>query len=97
MIYLLLHLFKNNLIINLLTQPINNTVMAEFLIDLFKDLSEDLLNLFMGWGLSYEWAVTWKNVINFILIIIVSAISWFIAKLIIIETVHKIVVKTENK
>lgn len=71
--------------------------MTDFLIDLFSDLSEYLINLFTGWNLSYETAETFKNIINMILILCVSALSWVIAKWIIVEAVHKIVMKTDNK
>ena len=60
-------------------------------------MSEYLINLFTGWNLSYETAETFKNIINMILILCVSAISWVIAKWIIVEAVHKIVMKTDNK
>ena len=71
--------------------------MTDFLIDLFSDLSEYLINLFTDWNFSYETAEIFKNIINMFLILCVSAISWVIAKWIIVEAVHRVVMKTDNK
>lgn len=72
--------------------------MTDFLINLFRDLSQYLIDTFtISWGMSYDGAEILKNTINLVLILCISAISWIIAKLIIIETVHQIVLKTENK
>lgn len=71
--------------------------MTDLLIDLFRDLSEYLLNTFTGWGMSYDTADIFKNLINLVLILCISAISWMVAKWIIVATVHRIVEKTENK
>ena len=71
--------------------------MTDFLIDLFSDLSEYLINFFTDRNFSYETAEIFKNIINMFLILCVSAISWVIAKWIIVEAVHRVVMKTDNK
>lgn len=71
--------------------------MTEFLIEIFDDLSNYLMATFTGWGLSYENATLCKNIVNFIFIGCVSALSWVIAKYIIIRIVHEIVTRTVNK
>ena len=71
--------------------------MTDFLIELFRDLSEFLMSTFTGWGMSFDAATVCKNIINFIFIGCVSALSWMIAKFIIIRIVHEIVTRTVNK
>lgn len=71
--------------------------MTDFLIDMFRDLSEYLMATFTGWGMSFDMATLCKNIINLIFIACISAISWYIAKVIIIRLIHMIVYKTENK
>ncbi len=71
--------------------------MTEFLIEIFSDLSSYLVTTFKDWGLSSESAKLLKNIINFIFIGCISALSWVIAKYIIIRIVHEIVTRTVNK
>ncbi len=71
--------------------------MTDFLIEIFRELSEFLMSTFTDWGLGYDMANLFKNIINFVFIGCISALSWYIAKFIIIRVVHAIVRKTENK
>ncbi|MCR5455775.1 MAG: mechanosensitive ion channel family protein [Bacteroidales bacterium] len=71
--------------------------MTDFLIEMFRDLSEYLMATFTGWGMSFDMASLLKNIINLIFIACISAISWYVAKVIIIRLIHMIVYKTENK
>ncbi|MBR4326905.1 MAG: mechanosensitive ion channel [Bacteroidales bacterium] len=71
--------------------------MKDFLIEIFDDLSDYLILCFRGWGCSNEAATIFKNIINFIFIACIAAVSWYIAKVIIIRVIHMIVYKTENK
>ena len=71
--------------------------MTEFLKDIFRDLSGFLITTFTEWGWDYDNAVIGKNIVNFIFIACIAALSWYIAKVIIIRLVHMIVYKTENK
>ncbi|MBR4441629.1 MAG: mechanosensitive ion channel, partial [Bacteroidales bacterium] len=49
------------------------------------------------WGISEDWAIIFKGIINMLIIAIICFISYFITKLIINRVVHTIVTKTENK
>ena len=71
--------------------------MTDFLIEIFRDLSEFMMSTFTGWGIGFDAATVLKNIINFIFIGCVSALSWVIAKFIIIRIVHEIVTRTVNK
>ncbi|MBQ1698828.1 MAG: mechanosensitive ion channel [Bacteroidales bacterium] len=71
--------------------------MTDFLIDVFRDLSDFLMATFTGWGMGFDMATLLKNIINFIFIGCISALSWYIAKVIIIKIIHTIVYKTANK
>ena len=71
--------------------------MTDSLIDIFRDLSDYLVSTATDWGWTYNNAVIFKNIINFIFIACIAALSWYIAKVIIIRLVHMIVFKTENK
>ncbi len=71
--------------------------MTDFLIEIFGDLSNYLEGTFRGWGWSRDTATLLKNIINFIFIGCISALSWVIAKYIIIRIVHEIVTRTVNK
>jgi miniconductance mechanosensitive channel len=71
--------------------------MTDTLIEIFRGLSEYLLATFTGWGMSYDVANLIKNIINFVFIGCISALSWFIAQYIIVRIVHAVVTKTENK
>ena len=71
--------------------------MSKILFDLFKEFSDYLIATFVRWGISLDWAVTFKGFINMLIIAIICFISYFITKLIINRVVHTIVTKTENK
>ena len=71
--------------------------MTDFLIEIFRELSDYLMTTFTGWGLSFDTATIFKNIINFIFIGCISALSWVIAKFIIIRIVHEVVTRTVNK
>ena len=71
--------------------------MKDFLIEIFDDLSDYLILCFRGRGWCNEAATIFKNIINFIFIACIAAVSWYIAKVIIIRVIHMIVYKTENK
>jgi miniconductance mechanosensitive channel len=71
--------------------------MEKFLVDLFENLSDYLITVFTDWEFSREDAETFKSIINMFLIVCVCALSWVIAKWIIIEMVHRIVIRTDNK
>ncbi len=71
--------------------------MTDFLIEIFRELSDYLMATFTGWGLSFDTATIFKNIINFIFIGCISALSWVIAKMIIIRIIHEIVTRTVNK
>lgn len=71
--------------------------MLKYLNALFLDLSEYLRNMLTGWGLGFDAAEFWKNFINFIFILCISALSWWIAKVILIRLIHYIAAKTTNK
>ncbi len=71
--------------------------MLNYLNTLFQDLSEYLRNMLTGWGLGFDAAEFWKNFINFLFILSISALSWWIAKVIIIRLIHYIAAKTTNK
>lgn len=71
--------------------------MSKIFFDLFKDFSDYLIATFMRWGISEDWAIIFKGIINMLIIAIICFISYFITKLIINHVVHTIVTKTENK
>ncbi|MBR4441294.1 MAG: hypothetical protein IKS00_07080, partial [Bacteroidales bacterium] len=69
--------------------------MSKLFFDLFKDFSDYLIATFMRWGISEDWAIIFKGIINMLIIAIICFISYFITKLIINRVVHTIVTKTE--
>ncbi len=71
--------------------------MLEYINDMFGDLSEYLINTFTNWGWSHDAAVFGKNFVNFLLISCISVVSWWIAKVVIINAFHYIFAHTENK
>ncbi|MBQ4407139.1 MAG: mechanosensitive ion channel [Bacteroidales bacterium] len=71
--------------------------MTDFLIEIFSEMSDYLMATFRDWGWAPDTAKLFNNIINFILIGCVSALSWVIAKFIIIRIVHEIVTRTVNK
>ena len=71
--------------------------MTDFLIEIFSEMSDYLMATFRDWGWEPDTAKLFNNIINFILIGCVSALSWVIAKFIIIRIVHEIVTRTVNK
>ena len=71
--------------------------MTDFLRKVFSDLTEYLMTTFIGWGWSYDVSCIFKNIINLFFIGCIAALSWYIAKVIIIRVIHIIVYKTENK
>ncbi|MBR6177020.1 MAG: mechanosensitive ion channel [Bacteroidales bacterium] len=71
--------------------------MSKIFFDLFKEFSDYLISTFTGWGISADWAIIFKGIINMLIIAIICFISYFITKLIINRVVHTIVTKTENK
>jgi len=86
--------------IKTLTLPsefLSKDIMKEFLFQIFSDLSEYLQATFRDWGWDKETAAMVKNIVNFFFIACIAAISWYIAKVIIIRVIHIIVSKTENK
>ena len=58
--------------------------MTDFLIEIFRELADYLMATFRDWGWDPDTAKLFNNIINFILIGCVSALSWVIAKFIII-------------
>lgn len=71
--------------------------MKKIFFDIFKDFSDYLIAKFMSWGISEDWAIIFKGIINMLIIAIICFISYYITKLIINRVVHTIVTKTENK
>ncbi|MCQ2249863.1 MAG: mechanosensitive ion channel family protein [Bacteroidales bacterium] len=71
--------------------------MFEYVRELFTDLSEYLINTFTNWGWSNDTAVFAKGFVNFLLIAGISVLSWWIAKVVIINAFHYIFAHTENK
>lgn len=71
--------------------------MIEYLNQIFNELSQFLLATFTDWGWSHDVAKFFKNFINLLFIGCISALSWWIAKMIIIRVIHYIAAKTTNK
>ncbi|MCQ2251993.1 MAG: mechanosensitive ion channel family protein [Bacteroidales bacterium] len=71
--------------------------MIDYLEEIFNDLSQFLMLTFKGWGWSHDAANFAKNFINLLFIGCISALSWWIAKIIIIKSFHYIAAKTDNK